>query len=356
MVYGHIKEKAVKRLAVAFILLCALWVNVYSEDITVGDTLGLYYPTHVNNVMAPWDTMVADIIHCGVYLERVAMVGTGGGEWHGVYIATFPGSFAAAYKAVYAGDTTAGEPQYFGVLDTTAFHGSAAGLTAQEIIDSLVNQGYIPGIGSGEFACTLEVRDSSLQAGIQGVVIAIKNNAQSITLRSGVTNGDGLAFFNLDPLTTGNSYKLWLQELGYNFTFPETLDLRGDTTAVFYGTAFDVGSPPVANKCRVYDQIFDFELDSLSGVEIAVRLDVPKDSILRYEGYPISPYRKTYTTGVNGRWSFDLVPNSDYSPSGTVYIFKFKHPVVGGPYFIYEDTATVPDQETARYREISGKM
>jgi len=126
----------------------------------------------------------------------------------------------------------------------------------------------------------------------------------------------------------------------------------------FYGSAFDYGDPPAENKCAVYDQIFDIELDSLSGVVITVELYVPKDSILRYNGFPVSPYRKSYTTGVNGRWRFDLIPNSDpyLLPANTQYIFKFKYPAVDGEYFIYEDTTEVPDEEAARYRDISGKM
>ncbi|GAG03880.1 unnamed protein product, partial [marine sediment metagenome] len=82
----------------------------------------------------------------------------------------------------------------------------------------------------GAYACTVEVRDSSLHAGIQGVKVIIRNHASTATVRWSTTDADGKAFFGIDTLQTGHSYKPWLQQLGYNFAFPETLDLRSDTT------------------------------------------------------------------------------------------------------------------------------
>lgn len=243
------------------------------------------------------------------------------------------------------------------------FQGEAAGLTREEIAHETYCTLYVhqedfkAGAGVGEYACTVSVRDTSLQAGIAGATVNVRNSDQTATLRWGMTNGNGKVIFNLDSLGTGESYMLWLSELSYNFVMPETMDVRDNATFTFYGTAFDWGDPPAENQCAVYDQIFDLELDSLSGVVITVSLHVPADSILRYDDFPISPYRKSYTTDVTGRWRFDLIPNADLQPDGTFYIFSFKYPAdETGKYFIYIDTTTVPKQESARYKDISGKM
>jgi hypothetical protein len=344
----------VKRVIAALILCALLWTVAVAQDITLSDTLWLRKATHIDYDLGSWDTVFVDIMRGPVQVERVFLSSNGKGRWGGFYVPSYRGSFVAEYNAVYSEDTIV-EEQYFTVLDTAAFRGAAAGLTAPDIADELESRGLL-GTGTGAFACTVQVRDSSLEGGIYRATVLFKNSAQTTSIAASETNADGFAWFHLDSLGTGASYKLWIGHSDYNFTFPETLDLRGDTTVVFYGTAFDPGSPPSANQCRVYDQVFDIEADSLSGVLIAVKLEVPEDSVLRYDGFPVSPYKKTYTTTASGRWHFDLIPNADYLPSGTKYIFRFQFPSNTGPYFIYEDTTEVPDEETARYRDISGRM
>lgn len=200
------------------------------------------------------------------------------------------------------------------------------------------------GDGSGTYACTVEVRDSTLQAGIQGVTVAIRNHASTATVKWSTTNADGKAFFGLDTLQTGNSYKPWLQQLSYNFTFPETLDIRGDTTVVYYGTAFEIGDPPADSTCAVFDQIFDPQLDSLSGVKICFWLEAPADSLIVYNGAIFSPYEVCTTTTVNGRWRLDLMPESLFHrPAGLVYWkAKISYPISHGGIIVEYDSVSVP--------------
>lgn len=233
--------------------------------------------------------------------------------------------------------------------------GEAAGLTADQVVTEFEDRGY--GYGSGVFACTVYTKLFSDSSVIPNIHVIVKNTDQTQLLANGYTNANGWVVLGLDSIADGALHKFWLMNIEYSFDFPESADINTDTSVTFYGTAFDYGDPPPENQCAVYDQVFDLALDSLSGVLITTELRVPKDSILRYEDFPISPYRLTYTTGVSGRWRFNLIPNEDLLPLNTWYLFKFKFPTgVEGRYFIYEDSTIVPKQESARYKAISGRM
>ena len=344
-----------KKIAVALAILLSLSVTAIAQDITLRDTLWLRKATHVDYDLESWDTVFVVVVH-GTERDTVFLSSNGKGRWNGFYVPSYSGNFVAEYNAVYTGGDTVVEEQYFAVLDTAAFFGAAAGITAASVVDEFEDRGY--GYGSGVFACTVYTKLNTDSSVIPNIHVIAKNTDQTQLLANGYTNANGWVVLGLDSIAGGAYHKFWLMNIEYSFDFPESADINTDTSVTFYGSAFDYGDPPAENKCAVYDQIFDIELDSLSGVVVTVKLHVPSDSILRYNGFPVSPYRKSYTTGISGRWRFDLIPNSDPNllPANTRYIFKFKYPEVDGSYFIYEDTTEVPDQESARYRDISGKM
>jgi len=334
-----------KKILIMIGLVISLCSSLPAQTITLRDTLFLSKATHMNDDLASWDSVFVKIMRGSVLVSRIKLTEGDSGEYAGVYKPTYSGDFVAQYYAVYAGEIIR-EEEYFSVLDTTAFMGSAAGLTAQEIVDSLVGRGWFP--GTGAYACTVQVRDSSAEAGINAVHVIIRNNDQSATIRHGWTNADGKVWFALDSLGTGASYKPWLLQLGYNFVFPETMDVRGPDTWTFYGTAFDWGGPPPDSQTMVAGQIFDLTLDSLSGVKVSAKLYIPAGGILHYHEHPITPFEVVDTTGADGKFRLNLLSNDLLWPQPNHYIFNFIYPATkDGKFFIKADTVDVPYSATA---------
>jgi hypothetical protein len=306
------------------ILACTLlfFEIAKSQDLTLNarDTLYLNKGTHINNTLTDWDSVVTWVMRGTDLVQRVKLTKYATGEYGGAFKPTYLGNFVAVYYAYY-GSYKVREEQPFNVLDTTAFMGSAAGLTAREIIDSLEGRSWFP--GTGAFACTVLVRDSSLEAGINAVHVVIRNSDESAVIRHGWTNANGKAFFALDSLETDVTYKVWLLQLGYNFTFPETMDVRESATFTFYGTEFNPGSPPSANLCRVWRFEHDINDQPVFGAIVEAKIE---ENNITYENVGISPYVKYDTTDANGLWSMDLFPNSILTPSNTKYKFLITLP------------------------------
>lgn len=345
-----------KRAVILFFSIFVLFAITKAGDITMNQKYALYQNLHENSILADWDSVRAIIRdYNATAVETVTLSTAGTGRYGGYWTPTATGNFTVEYNCFWSGGIMC-EEENFTVLDTVAFHGAAAGLTAPQIVNEFEDRGY--GFGSGVFACTVYAKLSVDSSVVPNIRVIAKNTDETSQLAHGYTNANGWMILGLDSIAGGAYHKFWLIDVEYSFAFPESADVDGDTTITFYGTAFDYGDPPAENQCAVYDQVFDIELDSLSGVVVTARLLVPSDSILRYDGFPVTPYKKTYITDASGRWRFDLIPNSDpcLLPTGTRYVFKFWYPMADGEYFIYEDTTEVPDQESARYRDISGKM
>ena len=239
------------------------------------------------------------------------------------------------------------EEKNFTVLDTASFHGAAAGLTASQIVDEYEDRGY--GFGGGVLACTVYAKLDVDSSALSGIHIVARNTGEDELLGHCYTNANGWCSLVLDSIAGGAYHKFWLIDVDYSFTFPESADVNIDTSLTFYGSAFDYGDPPAENQCAVYGQLFDSQLDSLSGAIIKARVYVPPDSVLRYEGHIISPFIVSDTTTVTGRWRLDLIPNSLFTPTDTWYIFTFEKPSPWGGTIVDEDTLTVPELESYEY-------
>lgn len=229
------------------------------------------------------------------------------------------------------------------ITSGTYFHNS----NESAVADTLANRGYVT--GAGAYACTVFTKLTADSSALDGIHVIALNTAQDNKLGHCYTNANGWCIMALDIIAGGALHKFWLMDVDYDFTFPEEADINTDTGVTFYGSAFDYGDPPAENQCAVYGQLFDSQLDSLSGAIIKARVYVPPDSVLRYDDHVISPFIVSDTTTVTGRWRLDLIPNSLFTPTGTWYIFIFEKPSPWGGTIVDEDTLTVPELESQKY-------
>jgi hypothetical protein len=211
----------------------------------------------------------------------------------------------------------------------------------QQYIADNMGGGGASGCGAGAFACTISVRDSSqgLEAGIYRTTVLVKNSDESVTTVPGTTNANGKIIFALDSLGTGETYKVWLMQLGYNFTFPETLDVRESGTWTFYGSPFVWTEAPPDSQVAVVGQVFDLSLDSLAGAKMTAKAYLPDGGVMHYHGQPIANFEYADTTDVDGRFRLFLIPNN-------WYIFNGFYPGTAPKYFIKADTLYVPFSAT----------
>ena len=287
------------RVVKSIILVWLLLAVVARGQVPVGTRFPLVKATHVYGTLAKWETLYAAIYDSsGEVVTTRTMNSVGTGIWVGYYQTSVVGSFVAQYRAVIGSDTVA-EEELFVVSDTLekkidhrvgtptdpAHTGTTLFAGQQYIQDNLGGGGGgSSGCGTGAFACTVSVRDSSLYSGIDKVTVLVRNSAQTSTVIPGSTNANGNVIFNLDSLGTGETYYVWLRQLGYNFVFSETINVRGSDSWTFYGTPFVWTASPPDSQTAVVGQVFDLELDSLSGVEIKARAYLPNGGTMYYHG------------------------------------------------------------------------
>ena len=341
-----------KKILIAIIISVSLATSVQGQSITLGDSLFLNKGTHINNTLADWDSVVVKVMRNLVLVQSIKLTKYATGEYGGVFRPTYAGDYTAVYYAWY-GTNEVREEQYFAVLDPADYMGTAAGLTAKEIADSLAKRGWFPGIGA--FACTVYTKLSTDNSAIPGVHVIAKNTSETTQLDQGWTNANGWTVLKLDSIA-GNAYhKFWLINLDYDFSFPESADVNGNTKITFYGSTFDYGAPPPDSQVVIVDQIFNAFLDSLAGVKVMAKVMVPEGGILRYHGHPITPFEVGDTTKIDGRIRLDLIPTDHLQPTGVKYIFTFTYPLKDGKYFIKADTVTVPYSATpVSYGDLKG--
>jgi hypothetical protein len=295
---------------ILILLLCSF--SQGQDVLTKRDTLNLHCITTLDYIEEHWDTVFAKIYHKTTLVATVGLVSDGRGTWTGTYLCSnlSYGSSWIKYFAVYDGDTTPVDAS-ISILDTTSFIGSAAGLTAAEIADT------IRGILSGEGLDTLDlyVFDEDTNA-VEGVTITVYNFAKTAkAVRSKLTDVNGGAQVWLNP----DDYQVLVACVGVTQTEWDTVSVvSGGSRDTIWVTSFDPGEPPSADLCRVYGWIYDLNDQPTSGMEVKASIDY---SILRYGTKLISPYKKSTTTDANGYWYLDLYPSSILTPSTTKYDF-----------------------------------
>jgi hypothetical protein len=174
------------------------------------------------------------------------------------------------------------------------------------------------GSGSGAYACTLFVFESTSQTAIQGVFVRALNATETAT--AAITNSDsnGRLILALDAA----NYHLLPYLAGYSFgSLPQVVMV---TTAgandTIWASRFDPGSPPAASLCRVYGYVQTLGAGGLEEVTVTARI---AKTPLQYNGVVVSPYGVSTGTDSTGYWHLDLIPNSNLQPDNTKYDVTF---------------------------------
>jgi hypothetical protein len=170
--------------------------------------------------------------------------------------------------------------------------------------------------GEGSHLCSLYVLTTDSTA-VSKCDIKVFNSGMNAVEALLYTSSQGLAIFGL----MNGGYKISPFKTGYTFDgIPYDLAIDGSSlTDTIWAEAFDPGSPPSAELCRVYGWVFGAGYDSLMGVTVQARI---KKSPIRYGSVVISPYEKITATDSTGYWYLDLLPNSTITPEGTEYQFS----------------------------------
>ena len=191
------------------------------------------------------------------------------------------------------------------------------------------------GAGTGSNQVTLTVKNLADGSVLNGVQVQVLNQAQTATEGLLSSNSLGESVFALN----NGTYKVRLFKPGYVFTVPESVVVSGTSSATFYGSAFNPGSPPSPALCRVYGYVRDINNLPAVGAKVeALNKTVP----LKYQSVVISPYYKTTVTDIDGYWYLDVFPNSILTPSDSKYRFNIHVP--SGSVLRVE--TTVPNQSS----------
>ena len=264
----------------------------------------------------------------------------------------------AIADAVWEEDTSShATDQSFAMLikDTAAYQGSASGLNAAEVTDSvwghLADAAWAVGTfgdyldvpvssiesssGSGSYPVTMTSFDSIHDLVVPGVRIAAYNTNLDALIAIGLTNIDGTIAFNLDP----GAYLISAFAPGYNFIANDTLVVSGPGVDTVFGTAFDPGTPASPDLCRVYGYLYGIDGLPIEGVAVTAQLT---EGVVRHGSLIISPYKKTVISDQDGYFQIDLIPSEALNPTGTAYLISAVYP--SGT--ILKKHLTVPDQSS----------
>ena len=175
------------------------------------------------------------------------------------------------------------------------------------------------GVGSGANRVVIRCKDFSDHSPVSLVQMQILDSTESSTFGLLTSDSQGRGFFALD----NGIYCARLYKPGWQFTVPETLRVNGNEDTVYYANAFNPGSPPQPNLCRVFGWIYDIENRPVVGAKIEAGI---KKVPLKHLNVTISPYCKSILSDDEGYWHLDLYPNSSLIPSDTKYYFNLFSP------------------------------
>jgi hypothetical protein len=343
------------------LILCLAGTIQGQVEYTAKDTMWILVETHLNWQLTDWDSAYTLLSRNGVTVgDTVFLISIEPGRYRGSIafdsMSIQPGVYLREDYASYSGDTSgqSREIEFRDTLDYTMLARIGTATDPKDMATTLfAGQQYLAddccgvggggGCGAGAFACTISVRDTIAEAGINLVHVFLRNSNQA-PLLNGWTNADGLVTFYTDSLGTGLQHKIWLDKPGFAFDNPDSLDLRTDTTFTFYMVDDSV-------QCYVFSSVYHPTLTTFAGVEVSARIYVPGDSIIYYEGRIISPFTVKDTTNSNGEWTLPLIPNEFLVPGATGYIFNLRYPASWGPFFtgVDADTFTVPALKSCQY-------
>jgi hypothetical protein len=320
MVKGS-RRSEMKRPLIGVLLAFLLASFAQGTDITMRQKMPLRKATHIDYDLADWDTVFVNIIDStgATVVETVGLSSNGKGRWGGTWTPVAPGSYVAEYNAVYSGDTIV-EEEYFTVLDTVAFHGGAAGLTAEDIW-TYPTRTLTSGTGTGANDVIVRVKSATDSAVIPKATVALWNADESALM--GLLSSDtdsGKAEFAQD----NGTYKLRIHAYKFQWDVPITLVVSGNTDTTVYATEFTPSPPPSADLVTVYGYIDSI---GLAGIRAKITCTIHAQN-LRYGSLLLAyhSYTKTVFTDIHGYWEMFLYANDDLTPAGTMYHFTITSP------------------------------
>lgn len=329
-----------KKIAITLAILLFLSANAHAEDITMGDTLGLFIPTHVNYDVTSdgWDTVFVTITDCqGNRVGDTIWLATesGKGRWIGFYIPSYVANFTRRYHCIWGdGADTVIEKENFTVLDTTAFHGAAAGITAPQVAHATYETLYVhaddfkascAGTGADTFDIFVFNGDTTAQ---EGVDICIYNEGKTAkVVPSILTNVNGKAQVFLDAGT----YPLYLQRLGVIYAQWDTITVSNGGIDSLWVTSYDPGDAPSASLTQIEGWNRDLGFGKYDRLKISFR---PQYSNLidTAQGVFVT-IKEMFTYADTGRFVINLIPSANLiskQPEGDVDSILYDLEIIRG--------------------------
>jgi len=206
---------------------------------------------------------------------------------------------------------------------------------AYDRVDSLT-------IGEGSEPIMIYAKETGTELPIPEADYEIWDESNSIRLHSGDdSDNNGNQEFNLNP---GN-YKVKLRKSLWNF--PVVADLWvpvGGTNLTIYGERLLPSSPSVPGLCVVFGYTYGVNGRKLPGATISAKLT---DLSAFADSLKIAKMTSETVSNSEGYFELELIPNSDYKPTDTKYIFT-----VTKEDFRWEQKGIVPDQPSVNFKNI----
>jgi hypothetical protein len=255
----------------------------------------------------------------------------------------FPDIIAHIQGTITVNDTNASgaslavTAEHWSAEDSTAYQGEAAGLTEESLVDAFWDEPQYQhttpgtfgrfldteisglGAGSGLYAYSLIVLDSSNGLPITYARLALRNLSQTALAAVGLTDNDGRAAFQLDA----DSFLAVAAVTGYVFPGYDTIVVEGQGVDTLFGYAFDPGQPAIPGLCRVHGYVAD--LHGNPEEDAAVSAQLPR-GVVRSGNLVVSPFSVTTVTDSTGYFYLDLIPSDSLTGPDTRYEIAISRP------------------------------
>lgn len=325
--------------------------NTFGQTYTKRGKIPLYVTTELNYQLSSWDSVFCIITDStGTAVDTVSM-DSSAGRWSGNYdpSSLIVGNYRVTYYGIYDGDTMGLIYEGWAIIETTAFHGEAAGLGAAEIADTLENRGWglgACGIGSEEIIVKAyeAAVDSEACDNCEIKFYLVEDSDYSDQKMSAYTASNGyIPILSMDA----NSYVVLIGKEDWSFGIETVSVLDQDALQTFYitGTHQEIPAAESNSTTVIYGYVKDASGDSIPDAIVTIKLDMREPIVPTWTGSnDIVITELIDTTDANGEWDKEVVPNEYISPSGTRYIVTYeKEDVI---LEIWELIVIVPYSET----------
>lgn len=168
--------------------------------------------------------------------------------------------------------------------------------------------------GSGAYAYTIQVYDSTTDQVLVGANLTVRNVSQTALLAVGRSDENGRAGFNLDAA----SYVIAATAPGYLFDVYDTIIVTGAGVDTLYGDQFDPANPGSPTLCRVWGFLYSANGTAEENATVAAYL--PGGTTTAGSGI-IVPVPVSTQSDSTGYFFLDLVPSDSLGDGGVPYEF-----------------------------------